>query len=256
MQQQMTITECLLCKVPLGAESRDLDFRLCKEHRKCNICSEDMRPREIAAAQSECEESYEGSLDNLPALLQHPRCATLQRSNADQDPSVIVKQSYLDYLNNIRLLWEVETELSPETNEQSASIACGRLLINQPLEKIFLHLSRMQAAVAHISIALAKDRNKIKAVLDKREATKFAEAKKQAATSARPTTKVTDGEILLAEFMRQHSIKERTVGKQLWKKRSDAINHFIKSGIAELLATEMVDKMMVENGSLNKRIEG
>ncbi len=249
MPNLLEVTECLICKSPLGQESRDMDYRLCHDHRRCIICGDTLKPREIAAAQRECEESY-SDLANLPALLAHPRCQAPTRANANQDPDCIIKQSYLDYLNNIRLLWEADTDLSPETNEQAASLAAARLLVNQPLEKIYLHLARMQAAVAHISVALAKDRNKIKEVLDKREGKKFEKAKLEAATSARPVEKVSESEILLAEFMKINGIKERTVGKQLWAKRRTAIGHFVKLGFTEADAQAAVDKMMMENGSL------
>lgn len=249
---EITICRVPTCRAALGQESRDLDYRLCKSCRLCNICGESLTPREIHACIQECEESFDGSLDKLTELIQHPRCSIISKPNADQDPSILVKQSYLDYLNNIRLLWEVETELSPETNEKQAEYQTLKLIHNQPIDSVFLHLSKMQSAVAAISIALAKDRDRIKKVLDTREAKKFKEASRQAATSARPTTRVTDDEIVLAEFMRLNGIKERTVGKALWNKRSKAIQHFTKMGVEDKLAQEMVDKMMVENGSLKE----
>lgn len=244
------VTECLICKATLGQESRDMDYRLCHTCRACTTCQQPLGPREIRACIKECEESFEGSLDNLAALLIHPRCDLLQRPNANQDPEVIIKQSYMDYLNNIRLLWEAEPDLSPETNEQSAAIACARLLVNQPLEKIYLNLSRMQAAVAHLAIALKTDRKNIKDVLDKREARKFEHARTEARVSARPTPKIDMDEAMIAEFMGRNGITDRSKAKQVLNKRKTAVQHFLKSGVDFDTAQEMVDKMMVANGTL------
>ncbi len=257
MPEQQVITQCLVCQAPLGSASREQQIPFCHECRKCSACGLPLGPLECKAAVSEYMELAIDEPDDkhqgiMKSLIQHPRCQTLTRPTADKDPSVLVKQSYLDWLNNFRLLCEPQMELNEQTNEKQADIACHAVKARMSFEEQYIFLRRMEAGVAHMSIAVRIHAKTIKEKLDTREKLKFEKAKQEAKTSSRPVSKPSNDlqEIVLAQFMERNEIKERKHAQKLLKLRSDAIKGFMSLGMSEAKAAEAVDKSMRERGDL------
>lgn len=248
------VSQCVVCNKPLGQESKDLGFFTCKDHRACAICTQPVSPHEIRSCYLEVLETLndnpESTIQSTPIseliTIQHARCSSVTRKSAEQDPSVALKQSYLDYLNNARLLIEPDVDLSRESNEKLAGLAAEKWLADKPLDYILLFLRRMESIVAHTSIRLRKDRKVIEAELDKRERAKFAAAQRDAATSSRPAAKKSDDsdELAIAAFMRDNHITDRKTAQKKMKDRQKAMDHLIKLGLTEEAALESINKNM------------
>lgn len=246
-----TYTTCQYpeCAATLGQESRDLAYPFCHDHRKCHSCSQSLSARECQGVMREL------GIEETPleaSQILHPRCSTLVRRSGDQDPSVLVKQSYLDYLNNIRLMIEPDFDLCVDTNENTAMLFSERLVSGMTFEQKCVHLRMLEACVAHTSIAVRKDPagRKIKDQLEQLD--KRARAKQESLTSSRPTTKSIDDpvEIALAKFMQKHGITERKVGLKIQRDRKNAIHGLMVAGLSEESATELIDKELVKKGIL------
>src|ERR1017187_9498577 len=211
-----TISECLICSKPLGQESKDLDWRVCHAHRLCSVCGGEVRPIDVHNAQAKATE------DSEPIEILHSRCAIASGKLAtlSSDPTISLKQSTYNLLNSARLMVDPDMALSIQTNENNAMIRSTEfirelLIGSMDYDKAYAHLKMLEACVANVSILIAKqDRAAIKGRADAREAQKFAEAKKQAAVSSKPTTKPVDdeAELALAKFMGIFNIKERKIG--------------------------------------------
>lgn len=251
------VSQCLKCSRPLGAASQEQGIPFCHECRKCTACGLPLGRLECAAVIAEYYEmsTLGDSRDDteiLGNLILHPRCSTLSRSTASQDPSVLVKQSYIDWLNNFRLLCEPNEELNEQTNEKQADLACYTLRSKWNFEQQYLFLRRMEAGVAHMSIAVKTHAKSIKEKLDEREKVKFKKATQDAKTSSRPVSKPSTDlqEIVLAQFMERQGIKERKHAQKLLKLRSDAIKGMMAMGMSEQKSTEFVEKQMKDRGDL------
>ncbi len=246
------ISECLICSKPLGQATKDAQIPFCHACRNCSSCGSPLGPHECQLVLEEFEENKGNSEVTLKSLVMHARCSSLSRKNGDEDPSVLVKQSYLNYLNACRLLIEPNMDLSVETNEKDAEVKCFAPPIAQlSFEEKFVVLRRMQSCVAHISIAVRAKMKDVKEALDVKEKKKWEKAQAEAKTSARPTSGPPDEkELLLAEFQRKNGFGDRASAQKVWKERQKAIDGFLKIGMSVNVATEAVDKMLREQGRI------
>jgi hypothetical protein len=255
------ISSCLVCDKPLGQESKDGDWRTCHEHRKCQVCGELLSRIEIhlAHASAQDEALADGNQDTpfkdlMLRFLAHARCqlGTDRRKTADQDPLVLVRQSYLDWLNAFRLFCQPQMELSQDTNEKQADLACIPLILNMTQDEKFMFLCRMESGAAHVGLACKADKKAIKERMDAYEAKKFKEAQKQALTSGRPNGKPVDDEkeVLIGQFMQRNGIKDRSVAFKLWKEREKSIQSMMSIGMDSKIAHEAVDKILREQGRI------
>jgi hypothetical protein len=245
------VSECLICQKPLGQGTKDAQIPFCHTCRNCTECGAPLGPTECRLVVEEADETLklEGAAEYT---IKHSRCSTLHRKNGDEDPSVLVKQSYLNYLNACRLLIEPNMDLSEETNEKDAEVKCHQApIVSMSFEQKFITLRRMQACVAHLALATRAKMKDVQATLDKKERAKWEAAQKEAQTSARPKSGPPDEkELILAEFQRKNGLNDRASALKILKEREKAINGFIKIGMAEKVATEAVDKMLREQGRM------
>lgn len=245
------ITSCIFpeCGKPLGAESRDLDYRLCHEHRKCYSCQHPLHWKEIHTLLDELTEN--GSILELERI-QHARCVLVNMPNGNEDPSILVRQSYLDRLNQARLLILPNADLSIDTNEKQADILTGPLIAGMTLDQQIVFMKRMEAIVAHVSIALSKNRVRIKEVLEEREKGRAQKAKQERETSSRPVSKSSDDlvEVMLAAFMQRNGIVERKVALKVMRDRMKAIDGLTSVGMSKDMAEKAVDAQFVKMGKM------
>ena len=49
MPTKKEYTQCIVpvCNKTLGAETRDLDYRVCHEHRECSVCGKELLPIDV-----------------------------------------------------------------------------------------------------------------------------------------------------------------------------------------------------------------
>lgn len=257
LQQQEPIKECAICQKPLGSESRDLQYRVCHEHRKCVRCMDDLYPREIELCwarlieeSTEIEKPIGECLEHFRPI--HPRCEAVERASANPDPTLSIKQSEYDFLNLLRLALIGDPELSVETNENNAMMASERLIKDMDWDATYLHLKKLEACIAVVSIAVAPTRKELKAHIAERESHRARVAKKEEATSSRPVGKKPDeaSEVLLAEFMRLNNIQSREAAKKLKRDRDKAILALTSLGIPEGVAQSSVDADLAKRGLL------
>lgn len=243
-------TECIVCKAPLGADSRDARMRLCHAHRKCSVCGHDLNAREQRLVHDRVIENEE-TLDKLVPT--HPRCEAITHPTAEQDPTRTIKQSEYDYLNMLRLMVIPDLQLSVTTNENNAMIQCGRLIVSmQSFDEKLLHLRMLEACVAQASIAVRTDPKYRKDALADREKKHQQKAQTEALTSSRPVGKPADDteEQRIGAFMQKYSLKDRKVALTILKDRDKAIVGFTKSGIPTIQAIDLVEGMMIKSGRL------
>jgi hypothetical protein len=241
-------TECLVCNTPLGQESRDLDFRVCHEHRKCIKCSLDVTPKEVRLA-------YDIVLENQGTIpqdleIEHARCKILNHPTIEKDPTLSIKQTEYDLLNLIRLMVTPDLQLSSVTNENNAMIYSSRLVVDMTFDEKLLHMKMLQACVANVSIAVRQDPKYRKDALVEREKKHLEQAKQEQKTSQRPQGKsaTDENEVYLAEFMRRFSIVDRKVAMKIKRDRDKAINALTELGIPLDLASKSVDADLCKRG--------
>lgn len=247
------VSECLICSKPLGQSTKDAQIPFCHSCRNCTECGSPLGTTDCKLVMEEYEEVESSKCETpLKDLIKHSRCSSLHRKNGEEDPSVLVKQSYLNYLNACRLLIEPNMDLSPETNEKDAEVKCfAAPIASLSFEEKFVVLRRMQSCVAHLSIAVRSKMKDVQATLDAKEKLKWDKAQKEASTSARPKAGPPDEkELLLAEFQRKNGFGDRSSALKVWKERQKAIDGFMKIGMKESIATEAVDKMLREQGRI------
>ena len=245
-------TQCQICQKPLGQESRDQGFSVCHAHRVCVMCDKTLLAPEVALCLKRASESSDGA----PYEPIHPRCQV--RLSRPTDPTLSIKQSDFDFLNLLRLMVVPNPNLSDITNCQNAMIQSDRLrefLISQmDWDGVYSHLKMLEACVAAVSIAIKQDHSQLKKRSEAREAEKAKVAAREARTSSRPTsTPTTDpGELQLATFMELHAIAERKTALKLMRDKNKAVAAWIKAGVPEKMALEMVTKNLIEQGRLSK----
>jgi len=252
-------SQCILptCSKPLGAETKDLDYRVCHEHRACSVCGKELLPLDVQIA-------HDRSIEREDSLeLAHSRCliASGRLATLESDPTISIKQSTFNLLNAARLMVDPDMALSIQTNENNAMIRSrefclglveGASVDQLDFDKIYVHLKMIEACVASVSLFIAtQDRKAIKQRADLREAEKFKKAAAEARTSTRPAAKVNkpeeNAEIELAKFMEMFSIKERKVALELKRNRDKAITSFVKMGVPQALAIEKCNEDMLKN---------
>ena len=247
MQTKIEFSECIIptCKKPLGQETKDLDFRVCHEHRICSICGGALTPTDVRLAHDKAIESS----DSLE--LAHARCLIASNKSGilNADPTLSIKQSDFNTLNSARLMVEPDMGLDIHTNEKNAMIFNQRLITSWSHEQIYAHIQMMEACIVNANLAIQLDKKKLKERADLREADKFKAAARQAATSTRPVGKpATDSdEIILAEFMKNFGVKSRKVGLKLKRDRDKAINGLKTCGIPENVAMQSVDAQLLKD---------
>lgn len=252
------------CGKTLGAESRDLDYRVCHEHRICTFCGKELQPAEVRICHDKAIEKDE-SIE-----IAHPRCLLLNgrltSASLQSDPTISIQQSTYNILNAARLMVDPDMALSIQTNENNAMIrshefcqsatkevpnARGEGFVHElDFDKIYVHLKMLEACVASVNLFIAtQDRAAIKKRADLREVEKFKAAKKEAETSSRPVGKKPDDtkEVELAKFMELFSIKERKVAIELKRNRDKAVEMFVKIGVPLEVAIKKCNEDMLSN---------
>jgi len=241
-------SECIFptCDKPLGQDSKDLDWRVCKDHRTCYICSEPLEPLDIHLAHERASKDPDDSIE-----LAHARCliASGKLATLNSDATLSIKQSTYDLLNAARLMVDPDMSLSNTTNENNAMIHCARFIHQMDFDKRYAHLKMLEAYVATVSLAIAQDRKQLKIRADAREEKKEKVAKKEASTSSRPTAKAPDDayEESLALFMKNFNVKDRKVAISLQKLRDKAVKSLTDVGISSAMAKTMADADLLKN---------
>jgi hypothetical protein len=249
-----SIVTCIIesCKKPLGQESRDLDYRVCHEHRICPICNEILPPHEVQRCHSEMLEALE--TDTSASLdLRHARCKVLSLGNVDQ--TLAVKESYLNFLNQIRLCLVPDLALSEQTNTNNAMIASTRLVHDMDNDMRYMHLKMLEACVANVNLALSQDKKKLKEAADLREARKFAKAQKDALlnqANTAPAKRDDAGELALATFMKDNDIAERKNAMKIIKDYNKGVAGLCAIGVSDELARKQFTEMLISQGRVKK----
>lgn len=248
----LTITECVICKKPLGAESRDLGFPTCIEHRACHKCGKHLSAAELKWCHSRALE--DGAELTTEGLI-HPRCE-LSESHTIQDATLSIKQSEYTFLNLLRLKCIPNPDLSDDTNISNAALACENLITRMDFEAQRVHLLMMESALEVVQRHLRNNREELKTKFQESEKEKIKQAKREALTSARPTSKKADSpeEQSLALFMETHGLTDRKVALTIWKKRENGIQQMLKlfPKMNESTVRDSVTADMVKNGLLPK----
>lgn len=257
IKSQEPQTECLICRKTLGAESREQGYLLCHEHRKCIQCTEDLTAREVRLCYDRYVEILEKDEQPNYTLIDVicPHCSVLSRNHLDKDPTLSIRQSEYDYLNLIRLSVIPDTDLNQVTNENNAMIYSTRLVQNMNFEQKSLHMSKLQACLAQVQIAIRKDPEFKKGYLEDREKQKFAKANREALTSSRPVSKSAESpeEIQLGTFMELHELTDRKIALKVMQDMNKGIKSFMTSlKVSEPLAREMSLKILKDTGRIKK----
>lgn len=249
------ITECVICKKTLGNDSRENGFIFCYEHRKCSICNTDLSARETKWCYDKyVEENSEPELEKIDFTkleVYHARCYTLRHSQS----LIQLTQVEFDYLNLTRLIIEPNMDKSQLENEKDADTASARFIANMTYEQQQMCLSRMQASVAQVALALRLNPTKKKAEADVREKEKFNRARTEALTSSRPNTKSSEDseEVQLGVFMEAHGLSERKIALEYMRRRNKQVKALMVAlKIDEKAAIGMADGIMIKGGFYNK----
>ena len=172
---------------------------------------------------------------------------------APADPLVTVRQSWIDRMNNIRLMIEPNMDVSQDTNERSAPLFMLRAVHGLSLEEQFMTLHMLESCVAALSITIRQNpkAKELKANLEKLEKQRE-KANKEALTSSRPVGKpATDqDELSLGLFMQANGLKDRKIALTVRKDRDKAIKQWVAMGVPEADAYNKVCEVLMAAGRL------
>jgi hypothetical protein len=255
---------CLICKKPLGSESRELNYLVCHQHRRCLKCNEELSVAEIkwcftrfiedsgfSTSETEVPESYE------QVEIICTKCHSLEHTGADKDPTAALKQSEYDYMNIVRLnMIDPDITLSTITNENVAMNAASRYVVGMTFEQKSIWLKKLEACVAQASILVKQDSQYQKNYLIEREKKHYDKAHKESLTSSRPSSKTAESteELQLGAFMELHALTERKQALKILRDRNRSVKSLLAafSNMTEPQARAMADKSLLESGVLKK----
>ena len=244
-------SQCILCAKPLGSDSKDTGWLTCLEHRTCSVCNQPLTVVDVKLAYSFVLDS-DGATESLE--LKHARCRVPGPGlDISSDPTLSVKQSYFDWLNTCRLCIQPDMALSKSTNETNAQVYHARFIEKMTFDEVYTHIGMMEACVMQARLAVSKDKEVLKKRADAREEHKFAQAKRQADTSTRPSGKSSEDEkeVSLALFMTNFSITSRKVALRLQKDRDKSaasLNAIVKNSVAAMDAANTMLKDSIAKG--------
>src|SRR5438552_14861121 len=149
MNDKLPISECLVCQKPLGQETKDLDYRVCLDHRTCGACGKELNPSQVHLAQARAfEESETLTVEHLL----HPRCiiANGHFASVGSDPLLSIRQSTFNILNSARLMLEPNMDLTIIGNENASLTAaneyCKNLLTGEEtFDILYYHEKKLEA---------------------------------------------------------------------------------------------------------------
>lgn len=141
------------CNKPLGAETRQYNAPVCKDHRICDACNKEISLRET-----------EHCFNNEIEILKCSRClvtetAELRLKQSTGELTIVsTTQKQLDELNNARLLITADLALSDEVNENDARIRVSHWLRDQDFDQIRANVKKLNAVLAEASLLMQKDK--------------------------------------------------------------------------------------------------
>lgn len=106
------------------------------------------------------------------------------RAEIENAPQTI-SAKHLDWLNSLHLMFNVNEELSPESNIVEATFATQRFLVGKSGHYLYKYLKRLEAATAVISIAIKRDRRNLELEVSAEERKKYLAATSKQDTAAR-----------------------------------------------------------------------
>lgn len=165
MDSETPLLPITVCQIPgclktLGAESRDAEYPVCHEHRKCSKCNQDVQ----AAESQYC-------LDMGIEKIVHARCRALEMPELDKE---------LDTLNLARLLIWPDPTVSRDTNNHTTATRFNHAISRLQHDEILIMLGKAQTLAAACSLALSKNRREIEEEINDREKNRHSSAMQNA----------------------------------------------------------------------------
>lgn len=163
---------CKICntEIPYGS--------YCTECVKCKYCTHDVG-EDLIEKQLRGHEVPGDCSDGEILKVYHPYCHNKKLEEDFKNKPVTITQDHLDMLNSANLMFRANLDLSIETNQKDAEIQAHKFVHKMTLEEKFITLKRLEAVAAMWSIALSKDKNRIKIQLAEKERIKFKELQQE-----------------------------------------------------------------------------
>lgn len=151
-----TFTECLICRSPLGNESREQGYPTCHKHRSCSVCTKSLTIGELRILVTPA--LIEEYADHAELLI-HPRCFQLSKQSLGTQ---VVSMRELSIMNTARLPLTINMDCSVKTNQEEAANWAEIMIVNMSFEEAYIYVKRAEAIAARGSILLSKkDKSKI-----------------------------------------------------------------------------------------------
>lgn len=155
------------CGKPLGQDSKDNGYIVCKDHQVCTICHETVQASTIRIIHNQStarEETFSS------ASIVHNHCALLESgktaSNGLTTTSVTLQE--IDLINRSRFFFNPQPELGVKGNVQNALLALPYLIKDMNLEQQFTMMKVFESCAAATSLLLKKDRKVIEEEIKER----------------------------------------------------------------------------------------
>jgi hypothetical protein len=186
----MTPSTCYLCQSPLGADSISAGRTLCHACRACSSCDYLLTTEETKYISTNqltkvlCASCLVRS--ETPAASPAPAPATTDELNPTlqvTQETVTIAQATYDRLNLARQICTPNAALSNETNEKEAAILTRRWLHTLSVEEQILHMRRMQACAAEVSLVLKQTKVRLEDVERDRKRRKGTELERSIAVT-------------------------------------------------------------------------
>ena len=185
----------------------------------------------------------------LKYTIEHPWLCTDCQSQEYREKwelrQIAITAKELDWLNRVRLMIDVQMDMSVDTNMRSAELAAESWIVDMPQESAYMFLKRMEAITASVSVALKRVKGEIKLKLEQKERFKY-----QAAETTSKRTQLEQCVHCKKRFtldtLEQHKKKctgDLSAPERAQLKRFElAVEGFTKLGIDRVEAEKMVQE--------------
>lgn len=138
----------------------------CQSCKTCAKCFDQIDPAALAF----------GLRYSIEFPLLCTNCQSIEYREAIENRRIPITVKELDWLNRVRLLIDINMDISVDTNMRTAELAAEGWIADLPLESTYVFLRRMEAIAATVAVALKRDRSAIKLKLEEKEREKYQSA--------------------------------------------------------------------------------
>lgn len=256
--------ECVICKTPLGAESKDYGFPFCHTCRKCQRCGSELNYSEARGVLKDYDESLidretqsKEPFNSEHCLTEviHPFCRVL-----DPNAKEVVKRSELHLLNLLRLAITPVMDKDDKTNEDDAQIHMREYLQWNKMshDEMFVSCKKLAACASLVKELMIKSPGYRDEIITERRA-KLEKADRERAKSINAAPKVNEPKEPSKKALREEAFNNFCAKWKLidsaesaatFKLFADFVKGSMKAGMPQDVSEALAEAALLKQGRI------